>query len=90
MRSAARLTYRLASEALFAGRPAARAEIGPLFERLTVLVEVYHALLQGAQRRGALDFDAPEAEFVIDAGERVRGDRAARCATMPTGWSRSA
>ena len=72
MRSAARLTYRLASEALFEGRPAARAELGPLFERLTVLVEVYHALYKARSRRGALDFDAAEAEFVIDAGERVR------------------
>ncbi len=72
MRSAARLTYRLANEALFEGRPAARAELGPLFERLTVLVEVYHALYKARSRRGALDFDAAEAEFVIDAGERVR------------------
>ena len=72
MRSAARLTYRLASEALFEGRPAARAELGPLFERLTALVEVYHALYKARSRRGALDFDAAEAEFVIDAGERVR------------------
>jgi ribonuclease R len=72
MRSAARLTYRLASEALFEGRPAALAELGPLFERLTVLVEVYHALYKARSRRGALDFDAAEAEFVIDAGERVR------------------
>jgi ribonuclease R len=72
MRSAARLTYRLANEALFEGRPAARAELGPLFERLTVLVDVYHALYKARARRGALDFDAAEAEFVIDAGERVR------------------
>ncbi|HSY04488.1 MAG TPA: ribonuclease R [Steroidobacteraceae bacterium] len=72
MRSAARLTYRLASEALFEGRPAARAELGPLLERLAVLVEVYHALYKARARRGALDFDAAEAEFVIDAGERVR------------------
>jgi ribonuclease R len=72
MRSAARLTYRLANEALFEGRPAARAELGPLCERLTVLVDVYHALYKARARRGALDFDAAEAEFVIDAGERVR------------------
>jgi ribonuclease R len=72
MRSAARLTYTLAHEALFEGRPAARAQIGPLFERLTVLVDVYRALHKARSRRGALEFDAPEAEFVIDAGERVR------------------
>ncbi|MBV8403886.1 MAG: ribonuclease R [Gammaproteobacteria bacterium] len=72
MRSAARLTYTLANEALFEGRPAARAQLGPLFERLTVLVDVYRALYRARSHRGALDFDAAEAEFVIDAGEHVR------------------
>ncbi|MGH8267498.1 MAG: RNB domain-containing ribonuclease, partial [Steroidobacteraceae bacterium] len=72
MRSAARLTYTLANEALIEGRPAARAQLGPLLERLLVLVDVYRTLHKARSRRGALDFDAPEAEFVIDAGERVR------------------
>jgi ribonuclease R len=72
MRSAARLTYTLANEALFEGRPAARAQLGPLLERLMVLVEVYRALHKARGHRGALDFDAAEAEFVIDTGERVR------------------
>jgi ribonuclease R len=72
MRSAARLTYTQAHEALFEGRPAAREELGPLVERLLILVDVYRALLKARQRRGALDFDAAEAEFVIDSGERVR------------------
>jgi ribonuclease R len=72
MRSAARLTYTLANQALFEGRPAARAQLGPLSERLMVLVDVYRALYRARGRRGALDFDAAEAEFVIDAGEHVR------------------
>jgi ribonuclease R len=72
MRSAARLTYTVANEALIEGRPAARAGLGGLAERLTVLVDVYRALHKARSRRGALDFDAAEAEFVIDAGERVR------------------
>src|SRR4029077_6975007 len=72
MRSAARLTYTLAHQALFEGRPAARTELGPLLERLMPLVEVYRALYRARARRGALDFDAAEAEFVIDAGEHVR------------------
>jgi ribonuclease R len=72
MRSAARLTYTLAHAALFEGRPAARAELGPLAERLAVLVDVYRALHRARVRRGALDFDASEAEFEIDAAERVR------------------
>jgi len=73
MRSAARLTYTLANEALFKRTPAARSEIGePLVEKLTPLVDVYRALFKARQRRGALDFDAAEAEFVIDGAERVR------------------
>ncbi|MBV8804804.1 MAG: ribonuclease R, partial [Sinobacteraceae bacterium] len=72
MRSAARLTYTQAYEALFVGRPAAREEIGPLVERLLILVDVYRALLKARSRRGALEFDAAEAEFIIDSGERVR------------------
>ena len=72
MRSAARLTYTQAYEALFEGRPAAREELGSLVERLLILVDVYRSLLKARGRRGALDFDAAEAEFVIDSGERVR------------------
>ena len=72
MRSAARLTYTLAHAALFEGRPAARSQIGPVVDRLTVLVDVYRALQKARNRRGALDFDAPEAEFVIDAAEHVK------------------
>jgi ribonuclease R len=33
---------------------------------------VYRVLHKARARRGALDFDAPEAQFVIDAGEHVR------------------
>ena len=72
MCSAARLTYTLANDALFVGRPAARSELGPLLEPLMVLVDVYRALYKARGHRGALDFDAAEAEFVIDASERVR------------------
>ena len=73
MRSAARLTYTLAYDALFKGTPAARDQIGPaLLDKLTVLVDVYRALYKARARRGALDFDAAEAEFVIDSAERVK------------------
>ncbi len=74
MRSAARLTYTLAQAALIDGRPEARREIGPeLVERLLPLVDVYRTLHRARTQRGALDFDASEAEFEIDAAERVRG-----------------
>jgi ribonuclease R len=72
MRSAYRLTYNLAYAALFEGKPAARNELGPLVDKLMILVDVYRALYKARTRRGALDFDAAEAEFVIDSAERVR------------------
>jgi ribonuclease R len=73
MRSAARLTYTLAQAALIEGRPQARRELGEeLVERLMPLTELYRILHKARGRRGALDFDATEAEFEIDAAERVR------------------
>ncbi len=73
MRSAARLTYTLAQAALIEGRPEARGQLGKeLAERLLPLVDLYRVLHQARVLRGALDFDAPEAEFEIDAAERVR------------------
>jgi len=71
MRSAARLTYASAHEALFLGTPAGRTHVGALLDKLLPLVEVYRALSAARKRRGALDFDAPEAEFVFE-GEHVR------------------
>lgn len=72
MRSAARLTYNLVNEALFEGRTAARSKLGALVDPLLVLVDVYHALSKARSRRGALDFDAAEAELIIDPAEHVR------------------
>ncbi|MBV6417174.1 MAG: Ribonuclease R [Steroidobacteraceae bacterium] len=73
MHSAARLTYSQAFAALFEGRAEARAALGALTQRLLPLVDLYRALNKARQRRGALDFDAPEARFDIDAQDRVRG-----------------
>jgi ribonuclease R len=73
MRSAARLTYTQAYEALFEGRPEARHRIGPLLDSLMPLVDVYRALHKARSRRGALDFDAPEAKFRIDETEHIQG-----------------
>jgi ribonuclease R len=72
MRSAARLTYTKAFAALFEGRPEARAELGPLVDKLLPLVDAYHALLKARHKRGALEFDAAEAEFDIDAAGRIQ------------------
>ncbi|MGQ0833740.1 MAG: ribonuclease R [Gammaproteobacteria bacterium] len=74
MRSAARLTYTKAHAALFEGRPRARDELGVPVEKLLPLVDVFLALQKARARRGALDFDAAEAEFLIDSGgHAVRG-----------------
>jgi ribonuclease R len=75
MRSAARLTYTVAHEALFLGVPAVRERLGgALVEALLPLVDVYRALLAARRRRGALDFDAPEARFVLE-DQRVEAVR---------------
>jgi ribonuclease R len=72
MRSAARLTYDTAHTLLFRRDAAARAALGALAPRLDPLVEVYQALLRARAQRGALDFDAPEAKFVLSREEQVR------------------
>ena len=72
MRSAARLTYTKAFEALIEGRPEARAELGPLTDKLMPLVDVYRALQKARHKRGALEFDAAEAEFDIDSAGRIQ------------------
>jgi ribonuclease R len=72
MRSAQRLTYTKAYAALFEAQPEARGELGPLVDKLLPLVDVYRALLKNRHRRGALEFDAAEAEFDIDAGGRIQ------------------
>jgi len=71
MRSAARLTYNQAQDALLDGKPEAREQIGALVERLMPLVDVYRVLIKARRARGALDFDAPEAGFDIDANQRI-------------------
>ncbi|HEY6455257.1 MAG TPA: ribonuclease R [Steroidobacteraceae bacterium] len=71
MRSAARLTYNQAQDALLDGKAEAREKIGSLVQRLLPLVDVYRVLLKARRARGALDFDAPEAGFDIDANQRI-------------------
>jgi ribonuclease R len=72
MRSAARLTYHQAQAALLDGEPQARQQLSALVERLMPLVDVYRVLIKARRARGALDFDAPEAGFDIDTGQRIR------------------
>ncbi|RYG72447.1 VacB/RNase II family 3'-5' exoribonuclease, partial [bacterium] len=72
MRSQARLTYNLAFGALFEGRPESRRRIGPIVDKLMPLVDLYRTLVQARHKRGALDFDAPEAKFNVDEAEHLR------------------
>ena len=72
MRSAKRLTYDMAFAALLEGKPEARADLGGLTEKLLPLVDVYRALLKARHKRGALEFDAAEAEFDIDDAGRIQ------------------
>ncbi|MGH8228186.1 MAG: RNB domain-containing ribonuclease, partial [Steroidobacteraceae bacterium] len=66
-------TYTQAQAALIEGRPQAREALGAeLAARLAPLVALYRLLHKARTQRGALDFDAAEAEFEIDASERVR------------------
>jgi ribonuclease R len=71
MRSAARLSYGQAHAALFDRKLEARTALGPLVEKLEPLVEVYRLLQKARHRRGALDFDAPEASSSIIAMMRI-------------------
>ena len=72
MRSAYRLTYDLAFAALFENKAEARATLGPLTDKLLPLLDVYRALQKARHKRGALEFDAAEAEFDIDAAGRIQ------------------
>jgi ribonuclease R len=72
MRSAYRLTYTKAFAALFEEQPETRAELGGLTDKLLPLLDVYRALLKARHKRGALEFDAAEAEFDIDAAGRIQ------------------
>ena len=56
---------------MFEGEPQACSKLGPLVERLRILVDIYKVLHKARARRGALDFDAPEARFRIDSAEHV-------------------
>ena len=73
MRSHMRLTYDLAYQALFEGRPEARKRVGDLLPKLLPLVDLYRVLLDARRRRGALDFESMEPHYDFDADGRVRG-----------------
>ena len=66
IRSAARLTYTEVRQALVDRDPAARGRLGPLLGPLELAGELAPLLTAIRRARGALDFDLPEAEVVLD------------------------
>ena len=72
MRSAAVSPTTRPSPRCSRGKPEARAELGALTDKLLPLVDVYRALLKARHKRGALEFDAAEAEFDFDAAGRIQ------------------
>jgi ribonuclease R len=72
MRSAARLTYTRAAEALFDRNPDVRAALPPaVLASLESLNEVYRALRQRREARGALDFESAEVKVLVGPDDRV-------------------
>jgi ribonuclease R len=79
MRSAARLTYTQVRQALVDRDPALRRELGALVGMLERAEALTRLLTARRRERGALDFDLPEAEIVLDLRGRpeqiVRAER---------------
>jgi ribonuclease R len=79
IRSAARLTYTEVRQALVDRDPAVRERLGALLAPLELAGELAPLLTEIRRTRGALDFDLPEAEVVLDLRGRpeniVRAER---------------
>ncbi len=79
IRSAARLTYTQVRQALVDRAPEMRDALGPLLGPLEDAAALGEALIARRHARGAIDFDLPEAEIVLDLRGRpeqiVRAER---------------
>ena len=79
IRSAGRLTYTQVRRALVDRDPDVRAELGALVPMLEVAVELAEKLTARRLARGAIDFDLPEAEILLDLRGRpeniIRAER---------------
>lgn len=80
IRSGARMTYNKVNKIL-AGDKALREEYGFLVETAERMNDLAHAMYKRRIERGALEFDIPEAEIIVDAdgrptdiGWRARGE----------------
>ncbi len=73
MRSAARLTYDQVRKMVELGDTELNQRFGHLRSHLDTLYDVYRLLSKRRRRRGAIDFDSDEVQFVFDADGRVEG-----------------
>jgi ribonuclease R len=71
MRSQARLTYEEVAAMLFGGEAKLRRRHAPLLPHLEDLHDVFRALLGQRRRRGAIDFDIPEAYVELGEDRRI-------------------
>ncbi|MGH8197560.1 MAG: ribonuclease R [Steroidobacteraceae bacterium] len=71
MRSAARLTYTRVATHLEGREPASRGELKRVIPTIDCLHQVYRALRKRREKRGALDFEAPEVKVLVDSAGQV-------------------
>ena len=71
MRSAARLTYTRVAAHLDGREPLARSGQAQLAPAIDCLHQVYRALRREREKRGALDFEAPEVKVLVDSAGQV-------------------
>ncbi len=71
MRSQARLTYQEVARMLFDGDIELRRRYARLLPHLEDLNDVFRALLERRRRRGAIDFDIPEAYVELGEDRRI-------------------
>ena len=71
IRSDARMTYAEVNAILAGGDPVARKKYRGLVPRLELMAELFEVLNGRRRARGSVDFDLPEAEFLMDDEGRV-------------------
>jgi ribonuclease R len=71
MRSRARLTYTQVAAALADPEASEALSLGALLPRLQALHDLYRVLAKARTKRGAIDFDTIETQFLFDEGGRL-------------------
>lgn len=71
--SHARLTYTIVAKALYEGDKTARETVADLLPHLETLDAVFRVLLAARKRRGAIEFETTEVEFLFDDNGKIRG-----------------